>query len=210
MESQSPSELNSRDPDTLTNFNINCTENQDFPLEYDERKLNYCGVCKLMYNVGDRIPRILVNCGHTWCTNCLSKYFRHSRIRCPNCLKLVKNLENVEQLPLNINIFHEVVQKDAGLMEMIDPDGKNSYANACNFHMEKQQHFYCSYHKTNFCRECIKLYHRDDNCCVVDLFDISKLFHLQEQNIYKNLLIIKTRSRAKGKFKKEEFFIANC
>jgi hypothetical protein len=53
------------------------------------------------------------------------------------------------------------------------------------------------------------VYHRDDKCCVVDLFDINKLFHLHEQNIFKNLMIIKTRDRAKGKFKKEEFFIAN-
>ena len=35
-----------------------------------------CGVCKEQYNVGERIPRILVNCGHTYCTSCLSKYYR--------------------------------------------------------------------------------------------------------------------------------------
>ncbi len=191
------------------NTNINCTENKEFPLDYQTRHLNYCGVCKLVYNVGDRIPRILVNCGHTWCTNCLTKYFRKGRIRCPSCLKLVKNLENVEQLPLNIDIFHEIVQNDSSLLDMIDPEGKDSYANLCSQHTEKQKHFYCSYHKFHFCRECIKIYHRDDKCCVVDLFDISKLYNLQEQNIYKNLLIIKSRSKAKGKFKKEEFFIAN-
>jgi hypothetical protein len=203
MESQNTSSI------VNINTNINCTENKEFPLDYQTRRLNSCGVCKLVYNVGDRIPRILVNCGHTWCTNCLTKYFRKGRIRCPNCLKLVKNLENVEQLPLNIDIFHEIVHNDTKLLDMIEPEGKDSYSNFCTHHLEKQKHFYCSFHKVNFCRECIKIYHRDDKCCVVDLYDISKLYNLQEQNIYKNLLIIKSRSKAKGKFKKEEFFIAN-
>ena len=199
--------------DNLIDINTNLNpinSNIEFPLDYESRRLNFCGVCHLVYNVGDRIPRILVNCGHTWCTSCLTNYFRNNRIRCPNCLKLVKNLENVEQLPLNINIFHEVVQTDERLMEMIDPDGRDSYNSLCGFHPEKQNHFYCSYHKTNFCRECIKIYHRDDKCCVVDLFDINKLYHLHEQNIYKNQQIIKTRNRGTGKFQKEEFFIANC
>jgi hypothetical protein len=192
------------------NTKLNYVESPtDFSLDYEARRLNKCGVCKLAYNVGDRIPRILVNCGHTWCTSCLTKYFRKNRIRCPFCLKLVKNLENVEMLPLNINIFHEVVQTDSYLLDMIDLDGRDSYTSLCGYHPEKQKHFYCSFHKTNFCRECIKVYHRDEKCCVVDLFDINKLFNLHEQNIYKNLLIIKTRNKGKGKFKKEEFFIAN-
>ena len=65
-----------------------CTEYDN--LSYTTRRLNFCGVCKLIYNNGDRIPRILVNCGHTYCTNCLSKYYRKCRIRCPFCKKLVK------------------------------------------------------------------------------------------------------------------------
>lgn len=193
------------------NITLNMNSGNETPIDYETRKLNICGVCKLMYNVGDRIPRILVNCGHTWCTNCLTKYYRKSRIRCPNCKKLVKNLDNVEQLPLNISIFSEVVQKDQNLLDMIEPDGKNSYSSTCSIHMEKQKHFYCSFHKVNFCRECIKLYHRDDKCCVVDLYDIHKLFQLNEQNQYKNYLLVKSRNKLgkNQKIRKEEFFIAN-
>ena len=186
------------------NINLDLTS-----LDYTSRRLNFCGVCKLVYNVGDRIPRILVNCGHTYCTNCLSKYYRKCRIRCPCCKKLVKNLESVEQLPLNINMFSEVVDNDQKLLNMLDPDYKNSYVSTCNIHSEKQKHFYCSYHKVNFCRECIKLYHRDDKCCVVDIFDINKLYQLHENNKYKNSLIVNSRTRISNKIKKEEFFIAN-
>lgn len=177
------------------------------PNDYRSRKLDYCGVCKEKYNVGERIPRILINCGHTYCTACLTKYYRKSRIRCPYCKKLVKHLESVEQLPLNINIFAESVMYDNRLLGMIDESSEVSFTQQCNSHPEKTIHFYCSYHEVNFCRECIKAYHRDDKCCVVDLFDISKLFHLNMQNIMKNESIIKARNSNRTVM--DEFFIAN-
>ena len=48
--------------------------------DYKSRRLDICGVCKQTYNVGDKIPRILVNCGHTFCTSCFTKYYRKNRI----------------------------------------------------------------------------------------------------------------------------------
>lgn len=36
--------------------------------DYESRKLNYCHFCGEKYNVGEKIPRILVHCGHTFCT----------------------------------------------------------------------------------------------------------------------------------------------
>jgi hypothetical protein len=177
----------------------------DSALDYYKRRLDICGVCNGKYNVGDKIPRILINCGHTYCTACLTKYFRKERIRCPYCRKLVKNLESVEQLPLNINMFSEVVLNDPLLIVLLDSDNEDSYSSVCSIHTEKQKHFFCSDHEVNFCRDCIKLYHRSENCCVVDLFDIKKLFQLNEQNFFKNQLIIKARIKRN----KDEFFIAN-
>ena len=179
--------------------------------DYKSRRLDICGVCKQTYNVGDKIPRILVNCGHTFCTSCFTKYYRKNRIRCPFCKKLVKNLESVEQLPLNICIFSECVENNKDLLEILDPESNNSLNSPCDIHPQKTQHFYCSLHKINFCRECIKLDHRDENCCVVDLIDIDKLFHLNDQNNYKNYMIIKTRNKGQDtKINRKEFFIANC
>lgn len=175
--------------------------------DYALRKLDTCGVCNLKYNVGERIPRILVNCGHTYCTACLTKYYRKNRIRCPFCKKLVKYLDSVEQLPLNINLFSESVVNSSHLLDMLNEDSEKSLISLCQYHNEKQNHFYCSYHQVNFCRECIKNYHRDDKCCVVDLFDISKLFNLFEQNQVKNFSIIRARNQKTKVI--EEFFIAN-
>jgi hypothetical protein len=178
---------------------------------YSARGLDMCGVCGLKYNVGERIPRILVNCGHTYCSGCLIKYFRKGRVRCPFCKKLVKNLESVEQLPLNISIFAELIDMDRTMLNILDLDNSNSYISNCRYHPEKQRHFYCSYHVINFCRECIKAYHRENKCCVVDVNDINKLYQLNEQNKYKNYLIVKSRSRLRNgkRLHKEEFFISN-
>jgi hypothetical protein len=191
----------SEDPVIGENINI-------IQIEYAARRLNICGVCRLIYNVGDRIPRILVNCGHTYCTSCINRYYRNERIRCPCCRKLVKHLESVESLPLNISIFSEIVETDPMLLLLLDSNSSMSMEIECCKHPEKSNHFYCSYHETNFCRDCIKKYHKDDNCCVVDLYDINKLYQLNEQNSYKNQLIVKAREKQVKT--KDEFFIANA
>lgn len=181
--------------------------------DYASRGLDICGVCKMKYNLGDRIPRILVHCGHTFCTSCLIRYYHVDHIRCPYCKKLINNIDSpskIESLPLNLNIFGELVKTDPLVMLLIDPESPNSLTSLCPLHPEKQKHFYCSFHETNFCRECIKSFHKLNECCVVDLYDIDKLYQLNEQNIRKNNLIIKCRKKINGgHMRKEEFFIAN-
>ena len=148
--------------------------------DYKSRKLDYCHFCGEQYNVGARIPRILVHCGHTFCTECLSTYlFRNFRVRCPICRKLVKNLETPERLPLNINILYEVVERDP-LLSTIDfdetsPDGGITEDKLCIPHNMRIMHFYCSNHRTIFCRECIQIDHTDEKCFVVDLYEIEKM-----------------------------------
>ena len=85
------------------NPNIEIKKEKKSKFDYASRKLDICGICHQKYNVGDKIPRILINCGHTFCTSCLMKYYHNSHIRCPYCRKLVKNLDNVETLPLNLS-----------------------------------------------------------------------------------------------------------
>jgi hypothetical protein len=105
--------------------------------------------------------------------------FRNFRVRCPICKKLVKNLETPERLPLNINILYEVVESD-DLLSKIDFDdieGQNGISEDkfCVPHGQRIMHFYCSNHKTVFCRECIQVEHTDEKCFVVDLYEIEKM-----------------------------------
>ena len=157
-------------------------------LDYSARGLDFCQFCGKKYNVGARIPRIMVHCGHTFCTDCLSKIHKKNRVRCPLCTKLIKNVESVEKLPLNMNILYEVIEKDRTLAE-IEYDFENDDEmtdKLCDRHEERIKHFYCSNHQTIFCRECIKDDHTDTDCFVVDLYEIQKMKDLQRENIKKN------------------------
>jgi hypothetical protein len=165
--------------------------------DYHKRNLDICQICGNNFNVGERIPRILVNCGHTFCTKCLTSVFNHNRIRCPICSKLMKNLESVERLPLNINILDEIVNKDAMLKNVYFDEEEEEDSKFCTHHPGRIKHFFCSNHRTIFCRECIRIDHIDEACFVVDLYEIQKMKQIHNQNIFNNLLQSK-RSQEKN------------
>jgi len=48
----------------------------------------------------------MIHCGHTFCTECLIKFHKDYRVRCPLCLKLIRNIDIIERLPINHTIFH--------------------------------------------------------------------------------------------------------
>ena len=86
--------------------------------DYKTRGLDFCYFCGENFNVGDKIPRILIHCGHTFCTECLTVMHEKTgkmRIRCPICRKLVKGIESADRLPLNFNILYEIVEPEAGV-----------------------------------------------------------------------------------------------
>ena len=91
---------------------------------------------------------------------------------------------------MNINILYEVVEKDPILaktsFDFDDEDEEALGDKLCEEHPERVKHFYCSNHFTIFCRECIKLLHSDEECFVVDLYEIQRMRQLQQQNIVKN------------------------
>ncbi len=45
--------------------------------EFTKKLLNKdeCQLCKKPYDIYDRIPRILIHCGHTFCTPCLEQFY---------------------------------------------------------------------------------------------------------------------------------------
>ena len=171
-------------------------------LDYQSRGLDICQFCGFKYNVGERIPRILVHCGHTLCTSCISELHHQDRVRCPICRKLIKQLDSAARLPLNINILYEIVEKDKQLalcnFDFDDEDEESMAQKFCEEHIDRVKHFYCSNHKTVFCRECIKQYHSDDECFVVDLYEIQRMRQLQSQNIQKNLEQARKRNKPKN------------
>jgi hypothetical protein len=76
---------------------------------------------------------------------------------------------------LNINILYEVVERDPILASIDFDDESEMDGKLCHDHQGRIMHFYCSNHKTIFCRECIKDQHTDEECFVVDLYEIEKM-----------------------------------
>ena len=154
----------------------------EVPLTYKNRNLHLCQICEQQFNIGERIPRIMVNCGHTFCTKCLTENLINGRLRCIVCKKLIKNLESVDKLPLNINILYEIAENDE-ILEKIKFDKEDETSNLCTKHSDRVSHFFCSKHRTIFCRECIKIDHTDDSCFVVDLYEIQKMKQIHFKNM---------------------------
>ena len=150
--------------------------------DYKTRGLDFCYYCGEKFNVGEKIPRILIHCGHTFCTECLSVLHHNFRVRCPICRKLVKQVESVDKLPLNFNILYEIVERDYILRDINFEDEDCIECLLCDKHDQRVQHFYCSNHLTVFCRECIKEDHTDERCFVVDLYEIEKMRKMHRLN----------------------------
>jgi hypothetical protein len=55
-------------------------------------------------------------------------------VRCPLCRKLVKQLESVERLPLNINILYEVVERDPLLSNLDFENEEDLETKLCRGH----------------------------------------------------------------------------
>lgn len=73
--------------------------------------LKSCVLCKEEYNFDEKIPRIMIHCGHTFCTACMKNFHKNRRVRCPLCLKLVKNIDSLDRLPVNHTIFSKMAEE---------------------------------------------------------------------------------------------------
>lgn len=179
-------ELDARQPKDLLQADYKC------------RGLDYCYYCGCKFNVGEKIPRILIHCGHTFCTECLATLHHNYRIRCPICRKLVKQVESVDKLPLNFNILYEIVERDSILRDINFEDEECIDCLLCEKHEQRVQHFYCSNHLTVFCRECIKEDHTDERCFVVDLYEIEKMRKMHRLNQQMNKKQLEKRKDKSG------------
>ena len=142
-----------------------------------------CITCEKPYDLFLKAPRILIHCGHTFCTECLYLFFKDQRIRCPLCQRVVKRLRIVEVLPLNHNI-HKILLKNSSVR--IDPNNMKLKLPSeviaeinekddtdfplCENHEERYKHFYCKREEKIFCRACLE---EDVTGCrhnIVDLY----------------------------------------
>lgn len=156
--------------------------------EYSRRVLDTekCFLCDKEFDLQNRAPRILVHCGHTFCTSCLYLYFKDQRIRCPVCRKVIKRLRVVEILPLNPMIHWLLVAKvppteidpinaSLKLPQVVQKeinDRDNVQYPLCEEHSDRYIHFTCLTCSMVYCRACLE---QEGSSCehhIIDLYSL--------------------------------------
>lgn len=104
-----------RDPTQffLNQHNDISDEKKNLAYEFAKKLMNdeKCPICKGEYDLNQAVPKILVQCGHTICLQCLEQFYRSGKIRCPICLKLHKKLPALEVLPTNHTLHQKLLLK---------------------------------------------------------------------------------------------------
>ena len=89
------------------------TESNGHNNNYDETK---CPSCKQLYNEDIRVPRILLNCGHTICSNCISSSINSpSILKCPEDLTEYPNISSLSSFPINkalMKLLHKISENN--------------------------------------------------------------------------------------------------
>ena len=97
-------------------------------INYDETK---CPLCNQQYNEETLIPRILLNCGHTICSQCISSSENSkTSLKCPEDNTEYQNI-SLTSFPINKasnnesskklnNVLHEAREVQAELNELLE------------------------------------------------------------------------------------------
>ena len=161
-------------------------EERDKAQKYSETIISFekCPLCNNLYDLALKAPRILINCGHTLCTECLYMFFKDQKIKCPMCSKFVKRLRAIEVLPLNHTMFHSLIKMlPKNLIDSINATLRypNEIADEiqqadtveyplCEFHPDRYKHFMNATSGSMYCRACLQEASRLEECNILDLY----------------------------------------
>jgi len=105
-----------------------------------ESKALECSICYQGYDLDQRVPMVLVNCGHTICQYCLKQLIQENNPKCPLDKKLLRQ-RDMSQFPINFSL-------KGVIEEMLEWD-------RCREDGEKIE-FIC---KTDTCKVCSQCWH---------------------------------------------------
>lgn len=127
-----------------------------------------CKLCSNSYNSLNNVPRLLVFCGHSVCTSCLTNSVKDNQIICPECGKM-NPIVNIDDMPKNLALINPNINSktDTNSLELnmnsnLSSNAKNKRISdyslgdieMCKKHNQKYQ-AYCLYDKIPICLECI-------------------------------------------------------
>lgn len=153
-----------------------------------------CQICLSLYNEELNIP-IVINCGHTFCKQCIIKLFftNESSDKCPVCKKInyfdiktnktslitsydnqsiirknkIKELSNIQLIP-NYELISFIITT------------RNKFNNACSKHLNENLNFYCDNCKILICQMCLLIDHINHSIKRPENSDLSKILKLYD------------------------------
>ena len=127
-----------------------------------------CILCRRNFAITSNLPRILPQCGHSLCSICTAQFIEKKNffLKCPFCLKKIKNIKNSEDLPVNQKIFYYLQKNNK------DKKKVNKIVR-CLKHPDKVQQFICRIHKGIFCENCLRIHQSvEGDCRIFNIRDI--------------------------------------
>ena len=115
-----------------------------------------CSLCYERYDDNKRCPRLLSNCGHTFCTHCLQQLLKDGTISCPQDRKNIHVTAGVVELPKNFALLDVLLASSQG-----QPDTTPVLCDTCG----DEKHA-----ATSCCLEC------KENMC-----DVAAQFHTRHK-----------------------------
>lgn len=99
-----------------------------------------CPSCQKPYSHStfEAYPRVLINCGHTFCHNCIASHFKQDTIQCFNCTK-INIVSGIEKFPINEELMNIIKKSRLN----IDPQCK-LHNKKIEIYCEKDQKLLCS------------------------------------------------------------------
>ena len=74
--------------------------------------LGQCAICRQPFDLNEKMPRVAVQCGHTFCTCCLASCIHNRVLRCPQCLAKLNGISSVHKLPVNSAAFAQISKRE--------------------------------------------------------------------------------------------------
>jgi hypothetical protein len=69
-----------------------------------------CSLCQSLYNLSNKLPRLLTKCGHTFCQECLISGLESGIHNCPENCHATESISSIEDLPKNMTVIN-IMQK---------------------------------------------------------------------------------------------------